>query len=669
MKTSAVRILLCSGCLWSALMTNSNGQERDFAIKVGVEEVRIDAVILDNKGKQITDLTAADFELYQDGKPQKIIACTYVNEYQKPAPGESPKATQSKSELPKEEVRRTFVFVIDDINLCFDYYNNARMAVKKFVETQMQTGDLIAIIQNGQGTGALQRFTSDKQKIFSILKDLWPPAKPCTSGFGIDFSSSSSSGGGAATFKPAEDILIKNKKPQGQLKESLDAQTAVLDYAIKALQDMPGRKSLVFMSDHVMGVGPDYLYDEISDRAMRAGVVIDTLDMKGLLVSGGSSASDRYLPLSKKTGGIFVENSNFFIHGIKPVDEASKGYYLLSYIPPANTFNNNSRDIYHRVRVKVKRGGSEVHSRDGFMGAPVPSTPVARATTLQEAILSPFQYNDLELRLSSGYAYAPRAGYFLRSWLHLDGKDLTFTDEKNGGHILSLELMTLTASAGNSVQDSRGQQYRFMLNDAEVSRIRNEGIDLNAYLPVKKPGAYYVRAAVRDMASSKVGSGYQFLRIQDVQDRRLSLSSLFVLTPDENMYSIISGNVAMDRLSDIARKWEASRSSPARRSYLAGEGFDYMAIVYNPKPKGGPAPNLESQFTILKDGKEFYSGNPEGIDPRGIDDLGRIPIIKRMDLNTQMEEGTYQLQLKVAEKQAKGKSNSTYQTIDFEIRK
>jgi VWFA-related protein len=668
MKTSAFHVFLCVGCLWSALIINLNGQERDFAMKVGVEEVRIDAVVLDNKGRQITDLTADDFELSQDGKPQKIVSSIYVNEYQKPASGELSKATQSTSGSQKEEGRRTIAFVIDDIKLCFERHYNARMALQKFVETQMQAGDRIAITQNGGGIGALQRFTSDKQKLLSTIKNLLPPTKPCPVDNGRGGPSLAEK---FNTFKPAEDILIKNKKPQGQLKETFDAQTAALDYAIKALQDTPGRKSLVFVTDDIAGVGPDYLYDEMADRAMRAGVVIDTLDMKGLeSITQRNDPSDRYLPLSRKTGGILVENSNFFIHGIKPVDEASKGYYLLSYIPPANTFNEkNNRDIYHRVRVKVKRGGTEVHSRDGFMGVSAPSTPVARSTTLQEAILSPFMFNDLELRLSSGYAYAPKPGYFLRSWLHLDGKDLTFTDEKNGGHILSLELMTLTAGAGSSVQDSRGQQYRFMLNDAEVSRIRNEGIDLNAYLPVKNPGEFYVRAAARDMASGKVGSGYQFLRIQNINDRSLSLSSLFVLNPDESIYSILSGSVAMDRFSDFIRKWEASRTSPARRSYMAGEGFDYMAIVYNPKPKGSPAPNLESQFTIFKDGKECYKGNLEEIDPRGIDDFGRIPILKWLDLNTQMEEGTYQLQLKVAEKQAKGKSNATLQTIDFEIRK
>jgi hypothetical protein len=53
-------------------------KEQDFSIKVGVEEVRIDATALDRKGRQVPDLTAGDFEIYQDGKLQKITACIYM---------------------------------------------------------------------------------------------------------------------------------------------------------------------------------------------------------------------------------------------------------------------------------------------------------------------------------------------------------------------------------------------------------------------------------------------------------------------------------------------------------------------------------------------------------------------------------------------------------------
>jgi hypothetical protein len=65
----------------------SNGQgnqpsDIDYKIQVGVEEVRLDAVVLDRKGRQITDLSAEEFEIYQNGNLQVITSARYINEYQ-----------------------------------------------------------------------------------------------------------------------------------------------------------------------------------------------------------------------------------------------------------------------------------------------------------------------------------------------------------------------------------------------------------------------------------------------------------------------------------------------------------------------------------------------------------------------------------------------------------
>src|SRR6478609_9240305 len=48
-------------------------------LRVTVNLVQVDAVVTDSKGKQITNLTADDFELLQDGKPQKITKFSYIS--------------------------------------------------------------------------------------------------------------------------------------------------------------------------------------------------------------------------------------------------------------------------------------------------------------------------------------------------------------------------------------------------------------------------------------------------------------------------------------------------------------------------------------------------------------------------------------------------------------
>src|SRR5579862_2230016 len=50
----------------------------DTTIRITVNLVQVDAVVTDSKGKHIPDLKAEDFEILQDGKPQKITHFSYI---------------------------------------------------------------------------------------------------------------------------------------------------------------------------------------------------------------------------------------------------------------------------------------------------------------------------------------------------------------------------------------------------------------------------------------------------------------------------------------------------------------------------------------------------------------------------------------------------------------
>ncbi len=714
----------------------NDGFKQGFDLKVAVEEVRIDAVVLDRSGHQVKDLTAKDFEVYQDGKPKQIMACAYVNEEQAPSRKLSKTSILTSSPmLPRDRVRRTLAFVVDDLSMDFDHFSNARKAIEKFVETQMQPYDLVVIFQTSGG--ALLQFSSDREVLLSRVQSLrWKGGTGGMLGCGpsgcgvapashrdignpnqtesldgdIDMALQSAVaragnlGGqqGSGVSTQATNVRQEAKQQaQDYYRQALfESQMAALRYCIRTLQDMPGRKSVLFMSSVItipeskatinaqaMDLSSDFYrnvkqkFDELADEALRAGVVIQTLDTKSLaaplpnenmgLETQPNQPTEGYIPLSKKTGGIIVENSNFFLNGIGPAAEELKGYYLISFIPPPNAFSDVRSNVYHRIQIKVKRHGTEVHTRDGYLGAPPHANPnpesAASTNTLEQAIVSPFRYNDLKLDLASGYAFAPTPGYFLRSWLQLEGKDLNFANQPDGAHFLSLELVSLTSNSDGLVQDTKALQYRFKVNDEDISRIRKEGVDFNIYLPVKNSGDYYVRTAIRDMASGKIGSAYQFLQIPDLKKPRLALSSIFVINQDEEASDIKAGNIEAGRdASDSGRKLHETKS-PALRSYLPGEGFGYLTMVYDAKNKEGLQPNLESQVTIFKDGEKYFEGKREDVDLHGVGDLGRIPIMKRLVFESGMKEGAYLLQLTVRDKQ--NKSRTASQAIDFEIRK
>jgi hypothetical protein len=48
-------------------------------VRITTNLVQIDVLVTDKDGNQVTDLTANDFELLQDGKPQKLTSFAYIN--------------------------------------------------------------------------------------------------------------------------------------------------------------------------------------------------------------------------------------------------------------------------------------------------------------------------------------------------------------------------------------------------------------------------------------------------------------------------------------------------------------------------------------------------------------------------------------------------------------
>src|SRR5260370_5770077 len=85
-------------------------------------------------------------------------------------------ARPPSAQLGPEDVRRTIVLMVDDLGLSFESMAFVRRALLKFVNRQMQPGDLFAVCRTGTGSGMLQQFTSDRRLLGSVIEGLrWNP--------------------------------------------------------------------------------------------------------------------------------------------------------------------------------------------------------------------------------------------------------------------------------------------------------------------------------------------------------------------------------------------------------------------------------------------------------------------------------------------------------------
>jgi VWFA-related protein len=659
--------------------------EKGFKIRIGVEEVRLDTVVLDKNGHQIVDLTADDFEIYQDHFRQRVTSCIYINDYQ-PRLQKTAVPSKDSATLPiqappvtRENVRRTLVFVVDNLAMDFTGVNRARMAIRRFVEGQMQEGDLVAIVPTAGGNATFQTFSSDKRQLLSMIDNVrWY----------IDLRTT-----------------------------QLTSQMMAMAYSIRTLQDMPGRKSLIIISPSTMLPSPlitqmgvwlsnakraaqytEASFNPLADAALRAGVVIHTLDIRGLSGPVGIDAGNGFdyslldtsgtldpglvsdtaskavairdtqtpIPLSKKTGGLFIRDSNWFVNGIGPVQEELKGYYMLTYTPPPATFRQEYSNLYHRIQIKVKRPGSEVHARDGFYGVPEPAGASAGiSTSLYTAIFSPFQYNDLKISLASGYIDDPQKGYLLQSSMHLNVQDLGFVEGKDGKSYIAVEAASVTADINNAIKDSSAQRYDFDIKKEDIAWLKEHGLKFSLKLPIKKPGAYYVRVAVKDPVSGKMGSAYQYIEIPDLNKHRLSLSNMFIINREEDLPWVASGTPEEFRKQLYPDVRRDPRKSPALRSYMPGDDFECVAMIYNAKTGKEQKPDLESQFILYGNGDELFKSEPEAVDLSKVSDFKRIPIKIKLRLKESIPSGDYVLLLRVKDNLADRKQNLATQALDF----
>lgn len=686
-------------------------------VKITTNLVQVDAVITDQHGKLVTDLRPDEVQILEDGRAQKITNFTLVNAGMGAgSPGAALPAKSSTAvdknappappvTLTPETVRRTIALVVDDLGLSAESISFVRRALRKFVDEEIQLGDLIAIIRTGSGVGALQQFTTDKRILHAVIDRIrWNPMGRA----GADAVPRIESNP-AALLPPEEEaeVLAFLARSERFREDTISSGTlGTLNYVVRGLGELPGRKSVLLISDGIKIFTPTDRIDTssrvleamrgLSDLANRASVVIHSMDARGLQTLTQTAADRLNLSrrgpvqaqlkalmgprvddfnesqnglnfLAQQTGGIFVRNRNDLNEGLHRVMEDQKGYYLIGYRPDESTFDSkNSSRKFHALTLKVMRAGKfDVRMRKGFYGFPGMS-PKPQAGTSQQvvnALTSPFGAAGVQVRLTSAFANDAQAGSLLSSMLHVRASDLTFSNEPDDWHKAEFDIIAITYGDNGRVIDQLSRTDSINMRGATYQHMLKEGFVYSVNVPIKKPGAYQLRVALRDHGSERVGSASQFVEIPDMKSDRLLLSGvlLSVLDPSGLQKPEMSASS-----KDLEVLDQANRA--ALRKFRQGEYLQYGATVYNAQlDKTTGRPRLQITVRLFGDGRSVFSGQPLNVNVTNSFDLNRISAAGAIQLGTDMVPGEYVLQVIVTDLLADPKQRRTTQFIDFEI--
>lgn len=662
-------------------------------IRITVNLVQVDAVVTDSKGHQVTNLRPEDFEILEDGRPQTITNFSYIAVAAPPsrrAPVQSPAAPTGVPSVPPvrlrpEQVRRTIAVVVDDLSLSPEGTVYAREALKKFVDQDMQPGDLVAIVRTSSGLGALQQFTNDKRLLYAAIDRIhWRFVRGFSS-FALPGASTASYSGLDAGFplstiqRQRDDLETALKREDEFRQETYFAGTlGALRYVVGGLRDLPGRKSVILISNgSPISESRDPRFQEmlhkLVDLANRSSVVMYTVDARGLPTllpfgaeygagaAGPAAFADAAMGLpaqyfesqggmaylAKQTGGFFVHDTNDIAGGIRKVVEDQSGYYLIGYKPSADTFKmgKNGR-AYHRIEVKVKVPGLHVRSRTGFYGIPdEQARPVyrTRIEQLKAALASPFGTSGVHVQLASQFVNVGGKDSIVRLWLHIGAGDLTFQDGPDGTRKAAIDVMAVAFDDHGAAACGMDRTFTGSYGPSELDALRKVGVSYRMDVPIKDPGGYQLRVAVRDSASGRVGSASQFVEVPNLRRRRLTVSGI-----------VLSA-------AGVGEK------GPAVRQFQPGDGVSYQLEIYNARRDADArAGNLEGKIQIFRDGRVVETAISETIkeipgSPK------RFVMSGAATLGPELLPGDYALQVTVTDKLAPQQHSVASQWIDFEI--
>jgi VWFA-related protein len=666
------------------------GQDRQTSepprFRVSIEVVRIDAVVTDRDGRVVPDLTAGDFQVFQDGKPQKVTFAQFVpvlaaqpsSTPPRPAAKDSPTPVPVVPAPPvkRENIQRTLVVVVDDLGLSVESLGYTKQALHAFVDHDLQPSDLVAVIRTGGTSDMLQAFTTDPRILHAAIDSLrW-------NGF---------SRSGVEAFEPLNRWLtFDTRHGMGDLddfKRLNDARGQVialgtlgaLNMAIRGARDLPGRKAVIFASEGFKLLDDQgdtrmrLALDRAVDQAVRAGVLIYALDCRGLQ-SAALIAADNYKSgpiaegafeglvakqagerlrtlrdtqesmayLAEQTGGFAVLNTNALSRGFGRITDDIRDYYVIGYVPDEGTFAEPGKTPrYHKISVKVRRSGLRVRTRKEFLGVadpidlPVIATP---AHQLVQAAISPFAATEIPLRATTLPAYSPEDGVFVRALLHIDARGFAFSDANGGGK------KTASADVLGMVFDQDGVEvahlstgFSVALTDQAAEDALRDGLAYSLRIPVPRPGGYQVRFALRDQQSGRLGSAGEFVEVPDVPGGAFALSGILL---------------------------QAGEATQALRSFQAGASVTYSYEIYN------AAKDVQVVTSIWRGMERVLAAPAERLTaPEGND--RRFAARGHLKLGDGLPAGNYVLQIAAATADPKreGALRTTIQRTGFDVRR
>jgi len=683
----------------------------DEVVRTNTELIQTYVTVVDKSGRFVDGLNRDQFQLLIDGQPREISFFDRVTGGVGPQTNVTGNDSKAASPTNNATIRgRSIVFFVDDLHLSLDSLNRTRKMLRDFLDHQMNPRDSVAIVSASGQIGFLQQFTSDKEVLAAAIDRLnYKTLPPRTLGMGnvpmSDFVASLIDSKADSRQNNVMNVYIEECQKQSpgsnkdrralemlrlnceQLVKSnarmilTEAATttantyAALRAVMRSNERAPGRKLAFFISDGFLldtsrGPALREQLEDIIDSAQRGGVVIYTIDAKGLTsnlldatnnvvsdangrMAGVATAEtvamqDALNALARDTGGRALRNQNYFDRWVDKMLDETSNYYVVAW-RPSNEVETAKR--FHNVQVTVT-GSPELNVRvaRGYRGngnakpqilAASGEKPGTSKTSpdndIQTALADYYPNDSLPVALSLTYLNTPANGLVLTSSMQITGNGFDPAEGQRASNFLI---------AGVILNDRGRVATSFKTSLKESADSENPAIIYNhrATLP---PGIYQVRVAARDDQTGRVGSALNWIVIPDLADRRLNLSSVMLIAPDMESLQAADGTEQVQLSVD--------------HRFPRGSHLDWCVFIYNAQQESSSNRDLDVLVQVVRDDRVVQESRPTVSDVGS--DPARIFLGDRMALES-LSPGRYDFLISVADKRAAAIAK---RRIDFQI--
>jgi VWFA-related protein len=706
-RAVTVSVALALESVLAAQSTPQGSQQRSETFSAGATAVLVDVVVRDKHGRPVLDLTADDFEIFEDGVRQRVGSFSVV---ERPggigikvgrrvsaSPGIDSRTGSPAT--PAASDRPTVAIVFDALKP--EALELAQKAALSYLPMTGENDARVGVFASDPGLRVLQPYTDNlalarravhsltaapttKQEMEAERRQALNQRLVALDALGVGRESTAFSPEGGANLTAAQ-AMVEQQMTELELRmlrtfESLDrdqrgigSATALLSI-IQSLAVLPGRKTLVYLSEGLpASPAMQARLDTLVSAANRANVSVYAIDAAGLRAQSTLSVTRQEMDaaaqerlrqtsvsrdptngpmtrmvertedllrldphsglarLADDTGGFLVRDTNDLGSAFRRIDEDNRFHYLLTYSPSNSEFDGKFRTI----QVKVRRDGTQVFARKGYLAIRSTTTPFLSYETAALAALDHGKPPNAFPVNATGFVFPnPKGTAAVPVIVQVKTADLHFqVDEARGTYASQAAIVAQIKNAAGQTVHTLSQQYLLTGAAKDVGAAR-QGEILFYRQPELQPGVYNLAVIVQDALGQRASARLSTLNVPALSHDHVPASTLVVVRRVERIPST-------ERPSELPFYYGDMLLYPN-----AGEplhiGRDSELMFYFTFYKA-PSGELTASLDLLHSGRTLGSVPIELARPLPdgrVQHVGKLPIDK-------FPAGTYELRLRL----------------------